>query len=292
MKAFTDRLLIGFAWFSGMATLLAVVFLVLYLLGRGVKTINLALFFGDAPWLEALLGKKPVFDGIWPALVGTFLLVVLSSAIAIPIGIASGIYLAQYASGRFRALLGFLVDLLAGTPSIVMGLFGFTLILLLRRTVIPEARTGLLLAAGCIALLVLPYVIRTTQMALEAVPEHLRLLGPSVGLSKWQNIRRVLLPLASRGILSGVILAIGRAAEDTAVILLTGVVAQAGIPRSLAEKFEALPFRIYYLAAEHRNQVQLDQGFGTALVLLFITIALFVSAMVIQRSAEKRWQLR
>jgi phosphate transport system permease protein len=292
MKTIPDRLLTGFAWFSGMATLLAVALLVLYLFGRGVKTINLGLFFGDTPWVEALLGKKPVFDGIWPALVGTFLLVVLSSAIAIPIGIATGIYLAQYASGRIRVLLGFLVDLLAGTPSIVMGLFGFTLILTLRRTLIPEARTGLLLAAGCLALLVLPYVIRTTQMALDAIPEHLRLLGASVGLSKWQNIRRVLLPLASRGILSGAILAIGRAAEDTAVILLTGVVAQAGVPRGLADKFEALPFRIYYLAAEHRNQAQLDQGFGTALVLLFITVVLFLFAIILQRSAEKRWQLR
>lgn len=291
MKTISDRLLTGFAWLSGMATLLVVAILVFYLFGRGVTSINPALFFGDTPWMDALLGNKPVFEGIWPALVGTILLVVLSTAIAIPIGIASGIYLAQYASGRIRALLSFLVDLLAGTPSIVMGLFGFTLILTLRRTLIPEARTGLLLAAGCLAMLVLPYVIRTTQMALDAIPEHLRLLGPSVGLSKWQNIRRVLLPLASRGILSGAILAIGRAVEDTAVILLTGVVAQAGIPRGLADKFEALPFRIYYLAAEHRNQEQLDQGFGTALVLLFITVVLFLFAMIFHRSAEKRWQL-
>ena len=291
MKTIPDRLLTGFAWFSGMATLLVVAILVFYLFGRGVTSINAALFFGDTPWMDALLGKKPVFEGLWPALVGTLMLVALSTAIAIPIGIASGIYLAQYASGRIRALLSFLVDLLAGTPSIVMGLFGFTLILALRRTLIPEARTGLLLAAGCLAMLVLPYVIRTTQMALDAIPEHLRLLGPSVGLSKWQNIRRVLLPLASRGILSGAILAIGRAVEDTAVILLTGVVAQAGIPRGLADKFEALPFRIYYLAAEHRNQEQLDQGFGTALVLLFITVVLFLFAMIFHRSAEKRWQL-
>ena len=291
MKTISDRLLTGFAWFSGMATLLVVAILVFYLFGRGVTSINAALFFGDTPWMDALLGKKPVFEGIWPALVGTLMLVALSTAIAIPIGIASGIYLAQYASGRIRVLLSFLVDLLAGTPSIVMGLFGFTLILTLRRTLIPEARTGLLLAAGCLAMLVLPYVIRTTQMALDAIPEHLRLLGPSVGLSKWQNIRRVLLPLASRGILSGAILAIGRAVEDTAVILLTGVVAQAGIPRGLADKFEALPFRIYYLAAEHRNQEQLDQGFGTALVLVFITVVLFLFAMIFHRSAEKRWQL-
>lgn len=109
-------------------------------------------------------------------------------------------------------------------------------------------------------------------------------------MTRWQNLKRVLLPLASRGILSGAVLAIGRAAEDTAVILLTGVVAHAGLPGSLFDKFEALPFRIYYLAAEHRNPEELDQGFATALVLLFITGVLFLAAFLIQRRVEQRWQ--
>jgi phosphate transport system permease protein len=288
----SDRLLAGLAWLSGGSVLLAVMLLLGFLVRRGIASIDLALFFGDTPWFEAVLGKRPVFGGIWPALVGTFSLVVLSSAVSIPVGIASGIYLAEYASNRWRFLLGFIVDLLSGTPSIVMGLFGFTIILALRRTVLPGARTGLLLAAVCIALLILPYIIRTTESALEGIPEHLRLLGPSLGLTRWQNTKRVLLPLASRGILSGAILAIGRAAEDTAVILLTGVVAHAGIPGSLVDRFEALPFRIYYLAAEYRNQQELDQGFATDLVLLFLTGLLFLTAVLLQRSVERRWKAR
>ena len=94
----------------------------------------------------------------------------------------------------------------------------------------PQANTGLLLSASCLALLVLPYLILMTQTALEALPHELRLAGLSLGFTPWQNIVHVLLPAAGRGILSGVILAVGRAAEDTAVILLTGVVANSGLP--------------------------------------------------------------
>lgn len=290
-KAF-DRMIACLAWLSGGSVLAAVTLLLWFLVSRGMASIDPALFFGDTPWLEAMLGQRPVFGGIWPALVGTFSLVFLSSALSLPTGIASAIYLVEYASDRQRSLLGFMVDLLSGTPSIVMGLFGFTIILALRRTFLPEAGTGLLLAAACIALLILPYIIRTTESALESIPEHFRLLGPSLGLTRWQNISKVLLPLASRGILSGAILAIGRAAEDTAVILLTGVVAHAGIPGNLGDKFEALPFRIYYLAAEHRNPQELDQGFATALVLLCLTGLLFLAAFCLQRSIESRWRTR
>ena len=275
-----------------MGALLVATLLLGFLLLRGMKSITPALFFGETPWLEAITGQTPVFEGIWPALVGTIFLVLLSSIIAIPVGIASGIYLTEYASRRQRAFLGLMVDFLSGTPSIVMGLFGFAMILLLRRTLAPKAQTSLFLAAFCIAMLILPYLIRTTEAAIEGIPRHLRLLGPGIGFSKWQNIRHVLLPIASRGIFSGIILAIGRASEDTAVILLTGVVAHAGIPRNLWDKFEVLPFRIYYLAAEHRNSSELEQGFGTALVLLFITGLLFLMAFLLQRRAEKRWKTR
>lgn len=292
MRKISDWLLIAFAWLSGIGTLLAVIALMFFLVKRGLGSLSMELFFGETPWLDAVSNKRPVFDGIWPAIVGTFLLVFLSSLMSIPIGIASGVYLAEYASERMRTFFGFAVDILAGIPSIVMGLFGFSLILLLRSTFLPQARTCLFLSSVCIALLILPYSIRTTQTALCAIPEHLRLLGPSLGFSQGQNIRQVLLPLAGRGILSGGILAVGRAAEDTAVILLTGVVAHAGIPRNLWDKYEALPFRIYYLAAEHRNVGELNQGFGTALVLLFLTGALFFLAFLIHKGMEKRWKAR
>ncbi|MCE5242126.1 MAG: phosphate ABC transporter permease PstA [Desulfobacteraceae bacterium] len=285
-----DRFVECFAWFSGAVVLGSVGILIAFLLQQGIGSLCPGLLFGDTPWFGAVTGREPVFEGIWPAVTGTFFLVVVSSLFSIPVGIASGVYLSEYASARLRSVFGFCVDLLAGTPSIVMGLFGFTLVLLLRKTVFPEARTCLFLAALCIALLVLPYVIRTTETALSAVPEHYRMLGPAAGFSKLQTIRHVLLPLASRGILSGAILSVGRAAEDTAVILLTGVVARAGVPRSLWDKFEALPFQIYYLAAEHKTQLELEQGFGTALVLLALTGVLFLAAATLHGSAEKRWK--
>ncbi|MGD9972361.1 MAG: PstA family ABC transporter permease [Desulfatirhabdiaceae bacterium] len=292
MNRISDRILIGLTWLSGIGMCLVVTGLLLFLIFNGIRQITPALFFGDTPWLKAITGQSPVFDGIWPAVTGTVLLAFLSSAIAVPVGVASGIYLAAYASSRQRAFLGSMVDLLSGTPSIVMGLFGFTMILFLRKTINPTAQTGLFLAAVCIALLILPYLIRTSQAAIAGISTHLRLIGPAAGFSKWQNIRHVLLPLASRGILSGIILAVGRASEDTAVILLTGVVAQTGIPRNIWDKFEALPFRIYYLAAEHRNATELEQGFAVALVLLFLTGLLFAIAFLLNRYAENRWQIR
>jgi len=120
MPRISDRLLAGVAWLAGGGVRLAVMLLLGFLAYRGMASINVALFFGDTRWIEAMLGQRPVFDGIWPAVGGTFSLVVLSSVVSLPIGIASGIYLAEYASQRWRSLLGFMVDLLSGTPSIVM----------------------------------------------------------------------------------------------------------------------------------------------------------------------------
>jgi phosphate transport system permease protein len=102
-------------------------------------------------------------------------------------------------------------------------------------------------------------------------------------MSQWQSIRHVLLPAAGRGIESGIVLAIGRIAEDTAVILMTGVVASAGIPERLTDHYEALPFAIYYLAAEHRNAVELDRAFGAALILLCLSTTLLMLAIGLTR---------
>ncbi|HAY21884.1 PstA family ABC transporter permease [Desulfobacca acetoxidans] len=287
MKNNLARFFVGFSWLAVLATLAAVILLVGFLLYRSGHILNIRLFFGETPLWPAIIAGTPVLDGIWPACVGTFYLISLSSLIALPLGISSGIYLAQYAAGRPKRLISLGVEVLAGVPSIIMGLFGFALILFLRQTLLAAANTGLLLAAGCITLLILPYLILTTQTSLEGVPDSLKLAGVGLGLTPWQNIRAILLPAASRGILSGVILSVGRAAEDTAVILLTGVVANAGLPRHLTDKFEALPFNIYYLAAEHRTQTDLDRGFGSALVLLALTSALFLGAHLLHRTITR-----
>lgn len=229
VQGLLERLFVVAAWLSAFLTLTVVGVFLAYLLFRGFHTLGRSLFFSNVPIIEAITGRLPVWHGIWPAVGGTFLLVLVSAAIAVPLGLASGIYLAEYAQGKWKNLLSFAVDLLAGTPSIIMGLFGFAFILFLRKTILPGANLCLLVAASCLALLVLPYMIRTTQVALLGLPDSTRLVGPSLGFTRWQNIRHVLLPASSKASLSGVILSIGRAAEDTAVILLTGVVANAGL---------------------------------------------------------------
>ena len=247
-----------------------------FLLVQGGPSLGPALLFGDVPPLDALSGRVRVWDGIFPALMGTLSVVLLANLIALPLGMASGIFLAEYLGGRLKHALCFAVDVFAGIPSIIMGLFGFALILLLRATWFPQANTSLLLAASCLAFLILPYVISTTRSSLENLPQERRLIGPALGLTRWQNIRHILLPGCRRGLLGGAVLAIGRSAEDTAVIMLTGVVASAGLPGGLTGKFEALPFFVFYHTAEYRGPEDIARAFGAALVLILISTSLFL----------------
>lgn len=276
------------SWLAPPLILTAVGALLIFLCLRGLPTLDRALFFGDTPLLQAVLGLRPVWDGIWPACVGTASLVLLTMILALLPGVGCGVFLAEYATPGQRRWIGCAADMLAGTPSIVMGLFGFTLILFLRRTLLPEANTCLLLAAACLALLVLPVLIVTSREALEALPPQLRLSAAALGLTPAQQLRYVLLPNARRGILGGVMLALGRAAEDTAVIMLTGVVANAGLPAGLSGKFEALPFFIYYTAAQYQTPEELERGFGAALLLLLLSAGLLLTAGRIARGRRDK----
>ena len=264
--------------------------LLAFLLVKGLPTLETTLFFGDTPPLDALFGGRPVWDGLWPALAGSLCLVGLTLLLALFPGVGCGLYLAEYAPPKIRSMAGAAVDMLAGTPSIVMGLFGFTLILFLRQTFLPEANTCLLLAAGCLALLVLPMLIVSTREALDAVPGDLRLTAVSLGFSKKQRICHVQLPAAASGIWSGVILALGRTAEDTAVIMLTGCVANAGLPAGPTGKFEALPFYIFYTTAQYQSQDELMRAFGASLTLLVLAGGLIVLARRMEAGYGRRWR--
>ncbi len=287
MKNRLDSWMIWYSVGCVIVPVVSVILLIGFILFRGMGSLDIQMFFGDTHWLDALSGKRPVFDGIWPAMAGTVYLVLLASAGAVIPGIFTGMYLAEFASHTTRNRIGTLVDILAGTPSILMGLFGFTLILFLRKTFLPEARTCLLLSAFCIGLLILPYIIRATQTSLEAIPFPVRIVGTVCGFSRWQNIRWILMPVAAKSMFSGLVLAIGRASEDTAVIMLTGAVAQAGLPKSLWDKYQALPFHIFYTAAEYQSVEQLNTGFGAALVLLILTGSLFGVSAFLKRVVEK-----
>ena len=275
---------------AAVAVCAALFALMAFLVHRGLPALGKALFFGSTPPLDALLGRRPVWDGLWPATAGTLCLIALTMLFALLPGIGSGIFLACYASPRQKYWLGLAVDLLAGIPSIVMGLFGFVLIVFLRRTLLPGGTTCLLLAAFCLALLVLPALVVGTRNALESLPERLAITAAALGFTHDATVFRLLVPSAARGILGGVILAMGRAAEDTAVIMLTGVVANAGLPAGLFVKFEALPFRIYYTAAQYADQEELATGFGAALVLLTLSGGLLLCAWLLQKGLERRWR--
>jgi len=274
-KIFGDMLLGFFAW--GCAILLAgsMILIIGFLILKGYKAISLELIFANTSPLEALLFKQQVFGGLFPAMVGTFFLILLSMGFALPLGLASGIFLAEYAPDSIKKIFSLCFDILAGVPSIVIGLFGFSITIFLHHSFNSQIFPCLLISALSLAFLVLPYIIKTTQGALESLPLLIRLTAPSLGATKLENIFLVLLPASISDITSGIVLAIGRCAEDTAVIMLTGVVAVAGIPKSIFSGFEALPFYIYYITSEYSDQSELMKGYGAAIILLLICAGLF-----------------
>jgi len=273
-----EKLVVLISWTMTLVLGLCVSSFLIYLLIKGLPSLGTDLIFGEADPLSALLGRVRVFDGIFPAMVGTVCLVVLSALLALPVGVGAGIYLAEYAKPGLKRLLEGLFDILAGIPSIVIGLFGFSLAVFLHHHFSGSFGPCLFISALSLAVLVLPYIVRSTQTSLEQLPVDIRQTALALGATRLQNIGYVLVPNALSGISSGMLLAIGRCAEDTAVILLTGVVATAGVPASLLSQYEALPFYIFYISSQYSNPAELADGYGASLVLLAICAALFMLA--------------
>lgn len=288
IHGFAEKTVTLLSWMMTFVLCLCVSVFLIYLLIKGLPSLGTELIFGQTDPLKALLGRARVFDGIFPAMVGTFCLVALSTLIALPVGVCSGIYLAEYANPGMKKLLGGSFDILAGTPSIVIGLFGFSLAVFLHSRFSDSLAPCLLISALSLAVLVLPYIVRSTQTSLEELPTHIRKTALALGATKFQNIGYVLIPNALSGISSGVFLAIGRCAEDTAVILLTGVVATAGVPSSLLSQYEALPFYIYYMSNQYSNPAELSNGYGACLVLLGICAILFMFAYGMRKHLSYR----
>lgn len=284
----SERLLGRWSLFASTLVVACLVAVIGFVVIKGGPTLSLALLFGDAdPW-AAMLGNTPVWEGIWPACVGTLKAVLLALALALVPGIATGLYLVLTPHSRFSQALAFVVDLLAGIPSVLMGLFGFTLIVFLKQHLFASAGSSLLLSSTCLAMLVLPYLAMATRMALMAQPLSLEVTALSLGMTPWQALWHVRLPEARMGIVAGVILALGRAAEDTAVIMLTGAVASAGLAGGLFERFQALPFTIFYYGAQYQSEFELQMAFGAALILLILTASLSTLVVALVGGYQQR----
>ena len=288
MQRVMEKLVVFVSWTLTFVLCLCLTIFLTYLLIKGLPSLGVELIFGKADPFKVLLGQARVFDGIFPAMVGTFFLVLSSALLALPVGVCSGIYLAEYANPGMKKLFGSLFDILAGIPSIVIGLFGFSLSIFLHNHFSNRFGPCLLISALSLAVLVMPYIVRSTQMSMEEIPSEIRRTALALGGTRLQNIAYVLIPNALSGISSGLFLAIGRCAEDTAVILLTGVVATAGVPSSLLSQYEALPFYIYYISSQYSNPAELSSGYGACLVLLGICAVLFMFAYGMKKHLSYR----
>ena len=261
----------------------------LYVLYKGINSISLDLIFSDSNVLNAILLKERVFDGFFPAIVGTLMLIILSISFAITFGLSSGIYLSIYAKGKIKSFLNICFEILATVPSIVVGLFFLLLSIYLHKKYFDNFLPSLLLSSLALSLLILPYIVKNTQLSLDGIPKHIKLLGLNLGLNSMQNLFYILLPYCSKELLSGLFLALGRACEDTAVIMLTGAVASAGVATTIFAKYEALPFYIYYISSEYSSQSELNSAFGAALILLIIAISLFILTNLLQKKIRKKY---
>ncbi|MDR3102085.1 MAG: phosphate ABC transporter permease PstA [Methanocalculaceae archaeon] len=221
--------------------------------------------------------------GIFTAIVGTLQLVAGAILITLPIGIGAAIYFTEYSHENLltRALrIG--NDLLNGTPSIVFGLFGFAFFVI-------YLNWGTCMLAGqiCLAFMILPTIIRTTEEALKSVPNSLREASLGLGATQWQTIRKVVLPSAAPGILTGAILSVGRAAGETAPIMFTAVVfSKRFITRDVFDPVMALPYHLFALSTTVPDVT--TQHYGTAVVLIALVIAIYLAAIFSRRHFQKK----
>jgi len=239
-------------------------------------------------FLSTMPRKSGAEGGILPAIVGTMALVAGTILAALPVGIGSAIYLNEYARRTwFTESIRLAIVTLAGVPSIVYGLFGLGLFVLF-------LNFGASILAGCLTLacMVLPTIIVASEESLRAVPMGLREASLALGASKWQTIRTNVLPYAMSGMITGSILGIGRAAGETAPILLTvAAFYLPKLPKSIFDQVMALPYHLYILATQHPEAAKVrPMQYGTALVLLLLVLGLSLGAIIIRIYFRKKYR--
>lgn len=272
---------LGFSLLTLMAvlTVVPIVAVVIYILILGAPAINLE-------FITAFPREGMRAGGILPAIIGTFYLTLGTAVFAVPLGISAAIYLAEYApDNRATQLIRIAIINLAGIPSVVYGLFGLGLFVLFL-----NFGTSILAGSLTLSIMTLPVIISTAEEALRAVPKAFRTVSISVGATKWQTIRKIVLPQALPGILTGVILGLERAAGETAPILFT--VAAFFLPRLPNSPFDAtmaLPYHLYVISTQVPG-MPIKIQYGTALVLLAFVLGMNLIATTIRSRARARRQ--
>lgn len=262
------------------ATLLIVIpvgLVVVIIIQKGLPAINWQ-FLSDIPRQGMRSG------GIFPAIIGTVYLVLAAIVFALPIGLAAAVYLSEYSRDNFLTrIIKLAIINLAGVPSVVYGLFGLALFV-----VFFKFGASILSGALTLGIMILPIIITASREALESVPYSFREVSWSLGASKWQTIRHIVLPNAIPGILTGAILGLGRAAGETAPILFTvAAFYLPQLPHSIFDQAMALPYHLYVISTQVPN-VDEKIRYGTALVLLALVLFMNLVAIIIRYRFRKK----
>lgn len=275
----TER--IGFTAITlmALATVLPIVAVVVYILAQGLPAISLE-FLTDFP-------RNGMRDGgILPAIIGTVYLTIGTAVFSVPLGIAAAIYLSEYAADTpLTRTIRIAIINLAGIPSVVYGLFGLGLFVLFL-----NFGTSILAASLTLSIMTLPVIISTAEEALRSVPQAFRTVSISLGATRWQTIRRIVLKEALPGILTGVILGLERAAGETAPILFTGAAFfLPRLPQSPFDQTMALPYHLFVISTQV-PEMPIQIQYGTALVLLVFVLTMNLIATVIRSRARAKRQ--
>ena len=241
---------------------------------KGFPQVNFAFIFS----FPQDMGRH---GGIFPAIVGTVQLALLSILLATPLGVGTAIFLTEYTrESAFTKLIRFGVESLAGIPSILYGLFGFIFFVI-------KLKMGWSLLAGVLTLtiMILPTIIRTSEEAIRSVPRQLRIVSYSLSASKWETIKKVVLPAAMPGILTGIMLSIGRAVGETAAIIFT-MGSSLRLPLSLMDSGRTMAVHFYILA---REGISMEKAYGTAVVLVMSILFINIIAYYIMNKTIARY---
>ena len=257
-KDLSNKIMLGVFRAAAYITTLVLLAIIAYVVINGLPHISLDFIFG---WPQGVNAE----GGIWPTIVSTIYVTALAMLICTPVAVLAAVYLAEYAKqGKIVDIIRYAADALASVPSIVMGLFGYALF-------VEAMGLGLSMvsAALALALLMLPIVMRTTEEAIRAVPRYIRWGAYGLGATKWQVVSKIVLPSAFGRIATGIVLAIGRAIGETAVVLYT--MGQAiNLPISPFDSGRPMTVHLYLLA---NDGINMNAAYGTALLLMAIILA-------------------
>ena len=274
-----QKVAFGIITVAAVSVLIPLILVIGYILVQGIGAISWE-------FITAMPRGGMREGGIFPALIGTIWLTIGAGVTSIPLGVGAGVYLAEYAPDNwFTRTIRLAIINLAGVPSVVYGLFGLGLFVIF-------LRFGMSILAGSLTLgiMTLPVVISTTEQALTTVPQSFRVVNASLGGTTWQGVRKVILPQALPGIMTGVVLGLERAAGETAPILFT--VAAFFLPRlphSVFDQTMALPYHLFVISTQVPG-MPIKIQYGTALVLLVFVLTMNLLATLIRRYYRRRRQ--